>query len=285
MRRLVFGFVLVFAIVVVFFACSTSDDDIPSGKGRLEVYMTDAPFPIDLISSTAVTIDRVDIKKQETDTTESSFIVISEDTMEINLLELTNGITELIASADLDVGTYDMIRLHIAGSKIILKDESEFDLEIPSGSSSGLKIKIKPAIEILEGQTTDVLLDFDVSRSFVVKGNWKGGKINGFNFKPVVRGVLVGNAGRIVGVVKDTADVVLEDASIKVWADSDSLVTSGFSSDAGTYKILGLLEGTYFLTAEKEGYKTDSVENVSVVSGNITEVNFELVPEEGNTTE
>lgn len=55
--------------------------------------------------------------------------------MEINLLELTNGVTELIA--DLEVGTYDEIRLHAVDAKVTLKDGLDYYLKIPSGSCSG----------------------------------------------------------------------------------------------------------------------------------------------------
>ena len=115
---------------------------------------------------------------------------------------------------DLEAGTYDQIRMHVTDSKVVMNDDTEFDLKVPSGSSSGLKIKIEPALEISSGQTADVLLDFDVSKSFVAKGNMENGHFNGFNFKPVVRCVMLGRAGRIEGTIIDTANVAIENASV-----------------------------------------------------------------------
>jgi len=286
MKRI--GFVLITIVLgtLLMFSCSKNDTGTMPGEGNgtVNIYLTDAPFPINLVSKTIVTIDKVEIRKQETDSAEASFIVLTEDPIEIDLLTLSNGITEQLASVELEAGTYDMIRMHVSDSKIVLNDETQFDLKIPSGSSSGLKIKIDPAIEISDGQTADVLLDFDVSKSFVVKGNWKGGKIKGFNFKPVVRCVLLGRAGRIEGTVRDTASVTLENAAVKVWLPSDemeadSLISTSFTNPEGKYQFIGILAGEYYMTTELDSFTTDTVFNVNVIEGESTIVDFELTPE------
>lgn len=286
MKRIGFLLIALVSGMFLLFSCSKTDTiTIPGeGQGTVNIYLTDAPFPIDLVAKTIVTIDKVEIRKQETDSAEASFIVLTEDTLEIDLLTLSNGITEQLASVELEAGTYDMIRMHVSDSKVVLNDETQFELKIPSGSSSGLKIKIDPAIEISAGQTADVLLDFDVSKSFVVKGNWKGGKIKGFNFKPVVRCVLLGSAGRIEGTVRDTASIALENAAVKVWMpleemEDDSLISSSFTNPEGKYQIIGILAGEYYLTAELDSFRTDTVFNVNVTEGESTIVDFELNPE------
>ena len=286
MKKIGFGLITIVFVTLLMFSCSNDESTIMPGRGEgtVNLYLTDAPFPIEMVAKTVVTIDKVEIRKQETDSAEASFVVLTEDPMEIDLLTLSNGITEQLASVELEAGTYDMIRMHVSDSKVELNDESQFDLKIPSGSSSGLKIKIDPAIEISDGQTADVLLDFDVSKSFVVKGNWKGGKIKGFNFKPVVRCVLLGQAGRIEGTVSDTASVALEKASVKVWMpteemEDDSLITSSFTNMDGKYQIIGILAGEYYMTAELDSFITDTVYNVNVTQGESTIVDFQLTPE------
>lgn len=269
---------------VLMISCNTGENTDLAGKGKVNIYLTDAPFPIDLVAKTIVTIDKVEIRKHETDTAGAKFIVLTEEPMEIDLLTLSNGITEQLASVELEAGSYDLIRMHVTDSKVILKNGSEFDLKIPSGPSSGLKIKINPRLEINEGQTTDVLLDFDASKSFVAKGNWKGGEVNGFNFKPVVRCVLLGMAGRIEGMVTDTASTALENASVKVWmptndVEADSLITSSFTSSEGKYQIIGILPGTYYMTTELDSFMTDTVYNVNVSEGQSTHIDFVLTPE------
>ena len=275
---------IVFGILIMVACNDSKTTNLAEGNGRVNVYLTDAPFPIDLVSQAIVTIDRVEIREQENDSTESSFITIMEEPFEIDLLTLSNGITEQLASVELEAGTYDMMRMHVTDSKIILTDGTEFDLKIPSGSSSGLKIKVEPALTINSGETSDVLLDFDVSKSFVVKGNWKGGAINGFNFKPVVRCVLLDRAGRIEGTVSDTSNVLLPNTAVNLWTEvndieEDSLLTSAFTDEMGEYKLIGIPEGTYYITAELDNFLTDTIWNVDVLKGESTQIDFALTPE------
>lgn len=265
----------------IFFSCNTDEYETPAGKGRINVLLTDAPYPIDLISSTYVTIDKVEIRQRTEagmDEDADSFIVVAEGEMEFDLLQLTNGITEQLGAVDLDAGYYDMIRLHVTDATVVLKDGTRHDLQIPSGSSSGLKVKIDPVIYLEEGQTSDVLLDFDVSRSFIVKGSLVAG-IKGFIFKPVVRGVYLGAAGRIEGSVSDTASVALENAMIKLFIpENDSLLMSAFTDVEGDYRLIGVPGGTYTVVSELEGYESDTLQNVTVTAGETTTIEHLLVP-------
>jgi hypothetical protein len=131
-----------------------------------------------------------------------------------------------------------------------------------------------------------VLLDFDLSRSFVVTGN-PGGVINGFIFKPVVRGVLMGAAGRIEGKVTNNEDAALEHALLKLWTqengtvdwDTEDMLISAFSEMNGSYKLIGLPVGTYSIICEMEGYKNDTLKNITVTAGQSTTADFQLETE------
>lgn len=292
MKQLGLIFTGVFLSIFLLVSCN-DDENSPQGTmGRINVHLTDSPYPIDLIKSAFVTIDKVEIRQHlESDQgeNEDSFIVISEANIEIDLLKLTNGITEQIASVDLEAGTYNQIRLHVVDATIVLNDGTEFDLKVPSGESSGLKIKFDPEIQITEGQTSDVLLDFDVSRSFVVKGNI-GSKIIGFNFKPVVRGAFLGLAGRVEGNIADTLGIPLENAMVKLWIPADestnivetedeTFEVSSFTSADGKFKLIGIPSGKYSLSCEIEGYIGDTINNITVTSGQSTSINFKLKEE------
>lgn len=283
--------ILIFAIIAMT-GCNTDENSLPEGKGRLNVHLTDAPFPIQLVSSTWVTIDRVEIRKSSEANVEdenSSFITIAEGEMEFDLLELTNGITEELASVDLEPGSYDMIRLRVVDSKVTLNNGEVYDLKVPSGSASGLKIKIHPAIMIEAGQTSDVLLDFDVSKSFVAKGNVAAGNIIGFNFKPVVRGVYLGAAGRIQGSVTDSLENPLANARVKLlipeneiepgMEDEDLILVSSFTDEMGNFRLIGLHADTYTAVCELPGFKNDTVFDIPVTAGASTTVNFVLEAE------
>ena len=293
-----FFFVIIISALAITGCNNDIQNSLPQNKARLIVQVTDSPFPIDLISNAYITIDTVEIRMKSDSSATSekdSFVVISEGEKNFDLLQLTNGITSEIAFAELDPGGYDMIRLHVIDAKIVLKDGTEYDLKVPSGSTSGLKIKISPTIYLSEGQTSDVLLDFDVSRSFVAKGNMVNGHFNGFNFKPVVRCVYLQAAGRIIGNVTDTTSTPLEKAMVEVLLPasekssilnvtgaenyteaSDSILASTFTDVNGNYKLIGLPENSYTVICEMEGYESDTLQNVQVTQGNSTTVNFEL---------
>lgn len=280
---------LVILSVITLVSCTKEDNLIPEGKGRLNVYLTDSPFPIGLVENTFVTIDRVEVRQRietEDGDDKESFIVIAEGIMEFDLLKLTNGITAPLATADLEPGYYDMIRLRVVDAKVVLTDGTVHDMKVPSGSTSGLKIKIKPVIHIGQGQTSDVLLDFDISKSFVARGNMKSGQILGFIFKPVVRGIYMGAAGRIQGRVTDAQGQPLENAWVKLLlpgnsseseeTSEDNVLVSAYTDVSGNYKLIGLPEGIYSMECELDGFESLSIEGIEVTAGILTTVNFTL---------
>jgi hypothetical protein len=256
-----------------------------NGKGTVVVKITDAPFPADMVAEANVTIDWIKLLKNDGNDNDSlsSVLIELEDIMTVNLLTLSNGVTEILAETDVPAGTYKEIRLHITDAGIMLKDSTVFDLKVPGGDASGLKIKIKPALEIVEDMTSEVLLDFDVSRSFVLRGNMKHGydKVVGFIFKPVVRAVASAVTAEIYGTVTDTTDAIIENALLTLLSGTDT-VTTALTDSIGLYRIIGILPGEYSLTCEKDSFVTQTVTELDVSSGESIEQNFELAATEDN---
>ena len=113
-------------------------------------------------------------------------------------------------------------------------------LDAPSGSQSGIKIFIKPELSVSGGLTSDLLLDFDVSSSFVQKSD-------GFNFKPVIKASNLSIAGTLLGTIttieQDTI-VGVDGAQVAVFI-ADTLNTTTFSDVDGGYTLMGLEAGSY----------------------------------------
>jgi hypothetical protein len=240
----------------LFVACSSKEDGPSDGNGRLVVKLTDAPFPANLVDKALVYIDKIEIRSYDATESEeaATFTTIYEgDAKEFDLLDLNNGVTADLLTYDLPAGEYDLIRMHVSDATIILKDSREFNLKVPSGQQSGLKIKLDPTLQVVAGEEVNVLLDFDVSKSFVVKGNInKVEHINGFIFKPVVRAPINRNVGIIEGkvTVAGTAGTVVPQAEVRVMA-ADTTLTTTFTDETGYYKLLGFLEEPMFLNAKK----------------------------------
>jgi len=285
-------FLLVFFIALsqVFTAC-TDDTDGNSEYGRLTVQLTDAPFPHDLVAEANVTIFKVDARykgdlepnMQVIDSTDTvvendkgkPFVVLMENEIDVNLLELTNGVTKTLVDIDVPSGSYDLIRVYVKGINVVLTDGTTFNLDVPSGSRSGIKVFIKPELVVNGGLSSDLLLDFDVSKSFVQKSG-------GFNFKPVIKASNLSTAGTLQGkittVEQDTL-VGVEGAQVAVFI-ADTLNTTTFSDMDGGYMIMGLDAGSYQVEVEKEGYTMQTAEEVTINAANKTEQDFELVVEE-----
>ncbi|MFO7575507.1 MAG: DUF4382 domain-containing protein [Bacteroidales bacterium] len=268
--------VMAAALVALTPSCQKADDN--SGTGRLVVKVTDAPFPMDIIESATITISKVELKKVcDEESEENPFIVLTEDTATFDLFELRNGVVDELLDMEIPVGEYEMIRLYVSEAGLKLKDGPEYNVKVPSGHQTGIKIIIKPALVVADGLTEELLLDFDLSRSFVLMGNpFTPAGIRGFIFKPVIRVVNNTTAGRVEGVVTDKSENMLKDAA--VWLKQDTVITSSYTDSLGKYAIIGVPEGTYSLFSTKSGYDTVSFEGVKIYAGNRTVKNFELTP-------
>ena len=282
----------------VLIGCSESES-MTEETGRLTIQLTDAPFPHDMIAEANVTVFKIEARQKgenedEEDTVEDSmmdddsgngYIVLMEEEITVNLLDLTNGVTENLVDTEIPTGEYDLFKVYVKGINVVLNDEemTTYDLKVPSGEQSGIKIFVDPPLVVAGGLSADLLFDFDVSRSFVARGNIKRPEsFNGFIFKPVIKVNNLTTAGTIQGMVTSLVEaesVPLEGVQISVLREGE-VVTSSFTDETGGYMILGLDAGDYEVMAELEGYISQSVEMVSVVSGNSTRVDFELEPTE-----
>ena len=160
-----------------------------------------------------------------------------------------------------------------------LTDGRSFDLKVPSGEQTGIKVFIKPGINVAGGLSSDLLLDFDVSRSFVARGNIKKvDGINGFNFKPVIQGSNLSTAGTLLGNVSTILDEMsqpLEGAQISIMA-ADTINTTAFSDVDGNYMIMGLEAGSYKAFTELEGFIGSDTLDVQINVANRTNLSFVL---------
>jgi hypothetical protein len=278
------GLMLLAGILVLATSCTKTDSVETGGNGTLTLKLTDAPFPVSFVDQALLTIDKIEIRSTATisSTTtvsdkESNFIVLYEGAgKEYDLLDLQNGITSDLLSLDIPAGTYDFIRMHIAGSKVVLKDGTSFDMKVPSGSSSGLKVKVSPSLVIETNVENEVVLDFDVSKSFIVQGNVKSVKgIKGFLFKPVLRAVCQKYSGILAGKIMDKATAPLAEAHVQIYR-ADTVYTSALTDAKGNYVMIGLPSGDYKLVCDKDSYVSLTVAPVNVKPRETTYVDISL---------
>ncbi len=275
MKRVFLTF-LTAAFMLVFAGCDKTNE----GNGRLVVNITDAPFPVDMVESAEVTITKLEIRKAgDGISDECPFEVIWEGSEIFNLLDLRNGVVAGLLDIEIPAGEYDLLRLYVDEASLKVKDGESYTVKVPSGRQTGIKVFISPGLVVEGGLTTEMILDFDLSNSFVMQGNMNSpAGIKGFHFKPVIRAVNNSKAGRLEGKVTNKDGVKIKEASVTV--RQDTVVATAVADTMGYYAILGLPSGSYSVTAAKENFDTLEVKDVIITNGNRTVLNLELETKE-----
>jgi hypothetical protein len=270
------------AILGLLILLSTGCQDVKNDQlGTLIVKLTDAPFPIDMIDAATVNITKMEIRKKSEGEEEGyPFVTLPVESQGFNLIDLQNGVTADLLEVKIEAGSYDLIRLYVDEVGLSVKGyEDPFNLKVPSGSQTGIKIFIDPAVNVVGGLSTELLLDFSVENSFLLQGNMNTpAGIKGFHFKPVIRAANISTTGSVEGVVVDADDVAMAGVSVRI--EQDEVIASTSTEDDGYYSMLAIDPGLYNLIAEIEGFETDTIEDVQIVEGNRTVQNFKLSPAE-----
>jgi len=286
--KLLFG--IFTSLVIVFFAGCTDMDNYNDQQkqldsdqlGHLVIKLTDAPFPFEMIEAATVNIVKVEIRKVcECDEDEYPYIELPlpDDSNGFNLLELRNGVTADLVEMGIEPGNYDLIRLYVDEAVLKVKDGDDYKVKVPSGQQTGIKIFMEPALKVVSELTTEVVLDFNLEKSFVLKGNANTpAGIKGFNFKPVVKAVNNTTEGTLAGEVFDAdTDALLP--GVSVWIEQDETeIASASTDEQGYYAIPGITAGFYDVIAALDGFYNDTVEGVEIVEGNLTVQDLALTP-------
>jgi Domain of unknown function (DUF4382)/Carboxypeptidase regulatory-like domain len=258
------NFRLVAAIGASVLGLAACSDSSGTSAGLLTVRLTDAPFPFSDIQRVDVFVSRVDARKTEPTDDEAAdendqteWTTVASPGAMVNLLDLADGKTLNLGAATLATGTYNGFRLVIdpTRSSMTLADGTHPDVKFPSAGHSGIKVRLDKPISLTENGSV-MTLDFDVGRSFVMRGN---DARNGFIFRPVVRAVAQDITGSVSGSVHANSATgagvpaatveVLTAGSLINDADPTHIVRTASTDADGNYRIAFLLPGTYVVRA------------------------------------
>ncbi len=203
---LLLSVVALFAFVVGFSACSDLNLDNSKGVGQMNFHLSNATdaskhggdhnnggpggppdrsldgleeVNIDIqelrvlfISSMVDTVDSagVDSITVEPDEEDDGEWITIEDfePIKVNLLDVT-GTEMLLASAELEEGYYEEIRLILGDDNDVVVDGETHPLKVPSGQQSGYKLKLDEPLH--SGEVVDLTIEFDAEESVKVTGN------------------------------------------------------------------------------------------------------------------
>lgn len=239
--------------LVSFYLLACGNDE---QNARIEVRLTDAPGDYEAVN---IDIQGLEVHT-ESDGSSSGWKSLEVEKGVYNLLELTNGNDTLLAFAELPAGKISQIRLILGENNSMQIDGSEVPLATPSAQQSGLKLNVHA--ELKEGVTYKFLLDFDVARSIVSKGN------GDYSLKPLIKTLTEATSGAIRGSVTPIASLPAVFAIV-----NDDTVATTYTDEFGKFLLRGLSAGTYTVGfSPKEGFESVQQENVVVTIGNVTDL-------------
>jgi hypothetical protein len=182
--------------------------------------------------------------------------------VEILYMKFINGNSMLlIGDTSVSPGVITELRLVLGNNNSVIVDGESYELQTPSGQSSGYKIKMDPQ-PLVPGGIYSLVVDFDVSESVHRTG---GGK---YMLKPVVRGYLEDAIGGISGTIFPfTESFFVEAVNL---TDTAGTLTDPLT---GEFLIGTVLPGTYNVTIyASPSFSDTTITGVIVSAGQITQI-------------
>lgn len=251
---------LLFLATIALAACGGGGGG-SSGTGTISVKMTDAPATPEY-AEVWVTVEKVRVHQAD-DAPEGDsgwHEVVLDPPRKIELLGLRNGVMAELGQADVPAGRYHQFRLVLGGqpgdNEVVLAADpaNPIPLTTPSAQQSGLKLNAKP-FDVAEGQTVELVLDFDAARSVVRAGN--SGK---YLLKPVITVIAVLDAGAISGSFADPTAADGASVSLQAYDPATEEVTvlrATTPAEDGSWKLAPVEAGDgYALVIAKPGFRT-----------------------------
>jgi len=270
MKRFSFFLFAVASIMIAACGGSGGGSSGSGGTGTLSLSLQDAPATEDY-QAVYVTIKEVRVHKGGSEDNDASWETVASPNATYNLLELVNGVREELGLATLESGSYSQMRLilgQVPDSGInILSEAHPFpnyviekgtnavhELKVPSGYQTG--IKIVKGFSINTNQTTELILDFDASRSVV-----KAGSSGKWLLKPtikvlelidyaLIKGLITGNGTDAEGAMVSTQHHTPGASDLK---DQVAVQAATITDEDGEYFLL-VEPGTYNVVVYKEAF-------------------------------
>ena len=234
-----------------------------AAQGTLRMALTDAPgCGFDHVW---VTVEKVRVHQSgSAGDNEGGWqeIVLSQP-RRLDLLALTNGVLEELGQTRLPAGSYQQLRLVLAGNggaqplanAVQPTGGAPVALRTPSAQQSGLKLKTR--FDVAAEGMADLVLDFDACSSVVTAGG-----SGGYNLKPVIRVAERVSTG-ITGYVSTTLTL----NGTRVSAQQDGVVLRSTVPDAtGRFVLPFLPTGSYDVVVASDGRATAVVTGVPVTT-------------------
>lgn len=169
----------------------------PTATGIIRIALTDAP--VDEVSVVNVQFAGVILKPVSGDEIQVDF----DPPKDVDLLTLTGGATaELLPETPVPAGDYGWLRLAVNAEfdnvfdSFAMTPTGQVELGVPSGSQSGLKLV--SGFTVSQGQTTDLVIDWDLRKALSDPQGQPG-----FHLRPALRVTNIVASGTLTGTVSE----------------------------------------------------------------------------------
>jgi len=290
---------IILGAILIFFACQkesshSSTNNIPAGKAKLSVFLTDGPYDFQKvlidIKSIQVLVDTChhfgDPDDQEdehhdgeehdgegddsgdhhdNDSTEATCKVWSD--LQINpgiydLLTLRNGQDTLLGASFIPQGKIIKIKITLGTNNTIMADSITSPLQIRDNKDYVIIQIRNEHLDSIAPGNFNLLLDFDLAKSIRFDDGvyW---------LRPVLRAFCKKNTGTIEGEIRPDDSFGM----IKAFNTTDTAYALPDRDEEGEFKIRGLKEGIYSVWVQGEnGYLDSTITDVQVTKGKETDL-------------
>lgn len=172
-------------------------------RGRVVIHLTDAPQASGALRTAELYVARIDARLDPPEHDEltrgiaehpadsAGWVPLSEPRQALDLLSLRGGTLAMIGGAELDPGNYHAVRLIVVPgrSRVTLRRGGVIHLgrllDLPDGARIAIPVALARPLRIAPARTTELVIDFDVARTFA--GADRMGRGGAIRFTPVVR--------------------------------------------------------------------------------------------------
>lgn len=259
------------ALIVLFALFSGCEEEDSGQTGTMSLSVTDAPVDNDAIEGVYITVNGLEYHTQD-----SGWQTFEEyeGPKEFNLLELTDGVEEMLGTFEMEAGQYNQLRFMLdipekgqtqpsnPDCYLMVNGEKE-PLFVPSGGQTGYKAV--GAFQVPSNGTVELTADWDARKAVVETGSGL------YILRPTIRLIAKGEAGTISGEISnvpdDADDIVVyayEDDIDQEYIEEEAAepgeeesrfpnaVTSDVMGNEDGYKLWYLAPGTYDLIVVKQ---------------------------------
>jgi hypothetical protein len=171
-RKLSLSFlaVAVLAGLVLFTSCNITGGGSSGTMGGLNLLLTDGPT--DDWQEVTVVLKSISLYARDGHSWQQVWTADPADPAAgtVNLVDL-NEVSQILAQVQLPVGTYNLLKLVIDTDPTTMKLVDDTGNQIPSsqitvvdpGGKGEIKVDLSPAISVVEGETANVMVDFDLA--------------------------------------------------------------------------------------------------------------------------